>query len=399
MEKTGKTFLLRLTAFLLPFATALLIEVTFFPLDAFTFRVWEGVAVSDNPWINQFVPGMPFYPDKRIEKTETGDLGHHTRFARPKNVLWQTDPWGFRNSVRAGGSHDVVVVGDSFAAGSALTQGDTIAAALERQTGLRTYAYAPGLLEAFLKEERFRVEPRPVVVFQFFERELFFSIPRQDDVRPIKSDFVHRDDHRPGPLVQMWTSAVVALDRYCKGTLLRSARARVREAFVAGIYDAVGAEFGGRPALGAIVGSDDQTLFLLVPAANLPFPRVYVDRSVARLVEFDRAIRESGFRSILLAAPNKENIHYDLLVEPRRPAFLDQVVAGVRGAGIEVVDLQPAYRAAKENGLQVYHFDDTHWTAEGVRIAADALSKVLPNQPNRISQADTKGNARHSHGR
>ena len=391
MHPNGKTFLLKVALFLAPFALVLGAEVALFPLDAFAFRVWEAVAVSDNPWIRQFVPGMPFYPGRRIEKTETGDLGHHTRYAQPKHVVWEIDPWGFRNRPTGGEPYDLVVVGDSFTVGSALTQADTLTEALHRTAGVRAYAYAPGRLKSFLGETRFRSDPRPTVVFQFLERELITSIPRLDEVRPVemtkdRARGPNRQEQVPGALSRAWTTAVGALDRYCKGALLLSTRARLQTAVKAAVYAATGVESApDKPALGAVVGADDRMLFLLGPGANRPIRQAVLDEGLRRLVEFDRAVRQSGFRFVVLPIPNKENIYYDLLPEPRRPDFLDQVVAGARNAGIEIVDLQPDFRAARAEGALLYHLDDTHWTAAGVRIGARALARALTREPNQVS--------------
>lgn len=388
MQKNGKTFLLKLALFLAPFALVLLAEITLLPLDAFAFRSWEAVAMSRNPWIQQFAPTMPFYPETRLEKTETGDLGHHTIFAREKKVVWEVDSWGFRNGLDAAGPYDVVIVGDSFTAGSGLSQKQTLASSLERLSGLRAYAYAPGEVDDFLAERRFRTRPRPVVVYQFFERDIVFHLPRLDEAHPVRVEEAAPDGDVPGALGRAWDAAVVALDRYCKGAMLLSSRARFRERVAEAVHRAVGVEYvRDTPAQGAVVGKDGRMLFLLGGAANAPIPDYFFDASLATLHELDHAVRESGFRLILLPVPNKENIYYDLTSNPKRPEVLDKLIARLRSDGIEVVDLQPAFREARDRGVPMFHLDDTHWTAEAAALAARELGEHILEGPQQLSAA------------
>ena len=44
---------------------------------------------------------------------------------------------------------------------------------------------------------------------------------------------------------------------------------------------------------------------------------------------------------------------------------------------IEYVDLTPALKAASRAGIPTYLADDTHWTAEGNRVAADTIHRAL----------------------
>lgn len=379
MNKSAHSFLLKLMLFIAPFALALAAETFVFPIDAFSFRSWEALSVSGNKWINQFFAGMPFYPSRRLERQETGDLGHHTIYAEVKHVVWETDPWGFRNGSDAGGIYDVVIVGDSFTVGTGLSNEGMLSTQLEQSTGLRTYAYAPSTVKELLDEERFRTRPRPTVVFQFLEKELLFKIMWLEEVLPVDAADATDARRTPGAVGQAWYAALTVLDRYCKGAMLLSTRARLRDRVSSAVHEALGRKYVKAPE--ATVGEDGKTLFLLGSEANQVLAQNIIDRATARIVEFDRAVRQSGYDFVVLATPNKENIYYDLVPGSRRPDFLDQVVAGARREGVDLVDLQPAFRTAREAGVALYHRDDTHWTAEGAGIAARALGEHLLEKP------------------
>jgi len=376
MSQPAKRFVRELIVFLAPLALVPLLETTLFPIDAFTFRCWEALAFSSRPAL--FILGMPFYPGRRLEKTETGGLGHRTSLDEHQRVVWQTDEWGFRNGPDAGGKYDVVIVGDSFAVGTGLSQEDTLAAQLDRYADLRSYDYAPASLEAFLGEQRFRTDPRPIVVYELVERELSRSLISRRPPTPVRAeDGTGSVDAAPSPSFRFLTAAAVAADRYTKGALLLSFRQRLREAITGAVSRALGGDHENVTALGSVVGSDGETLFLFGPEENREVPAELVQRAVERLVELDQAFRQSGFEFVVLPVPNKENIYFDLLPGSRRPDLLDQVTDRARIEGVAVVDLQTPLRMAKESGVATYHRDDTHWNSMGANVAAQALGEYL----------------------
>ena len=76
--------------------------------------------------------------------------------------------------------------------------------------------------------------------------------------------------------------------------------------------------------------------------------------------------------------PNKENIYYQLLPSKKKPVSLTELVDKVRSAGVEAIDLQPAFRQAYEqDGEEMYLSDDTHWNAHAVAIATDQIANYL----------------------
>ena len=58
------------------------------------------------------------------------------------------------------------------------------------------------------------------------------------------------------------------------------------------------------------------------------------------------------------------------------PRLLRRLLAEL-SPDIEYVDLTPALKAASRNGIATYLSDDTHWTVEGHRVAAEAIHRAL----------------------
>src|SRR4051812_25384780 len=96
------------------------------PGSWFTYRCWEDQIVY------QIIPHMMFYPNQKIHRQEQGDLAPYTKYARQRDVVWETDRFGVRTSFRGDGAPDILIVGSSYTAGSSLTQDDTLAVVLEK---------------------------------------------------------------------------------------------------------------------------------------------------------------------------------------------------------------------------------------------------------------------------
>jgi hypothetical protein len=96
------------------------------------------------------------------------------------------------------------------------------------------------------------------------------------------------------------------------------------------------------------------------------------------MTDFRDRLRERGIELLLVPIPGKPSIYPEMLVKgfrghPASPtlALLDDL----RGRGFQVADLFTPMLAAKAGGAgPLYLKRDTHWTPEGVEVAADVLS-------------------------
>lgn len=58
------------------------------------------------------------------------------------------------------------------------------------------------------------------------------------------------------------------------------------------------------------------------------------------------------------------------------PTQLQQLLVQLEPS-IEYIDLTPALKAASQKGIATYLPDDTHWTDEGNRVAAETIHRAL----------------------
>ena len=111
-------------------------------------------------------------------------------------------------------------------------------------------------------------------------------------------------------------------------------------------------------------------------------------KAIAPIVEAAKICREQEVRFIVAFVPEKFRVYHDLSnVSLTTEAIRQWQVADLPGQmrrllaefdpSIEYLDLTPALKAASRTGIATYLPDDTHWTDEGNRVAAEAIHRAL----------------------
>jgi hypothetical protein len=344
-----------------PFILAILLESLVLPIDSFCFRVWEALQTR-----NELLLSGPFYPNQHIAKTEEGDLGHHTPRAVKKQVEWWTDRFGYRKRETGQHGYRIVIVGDSNIAGSGLTQDDMLSEVLERRLKLGVYPLAPGDVNSFLRDERFRVEPPKIVIVESIERSLL-SLP--EPLLRVKTDnkstgilgFL-----RYNPTAQRF---MVVISRVLRSNILNYLRARILDSL-----NQVILALAGEP---KAVRTGSSMLFFQGDSANADIPDLEIEKIVRTLVTYRDLLARKGIRFIFLPVPNKENIYYSQLPSRKPATLLRKLIKALTEQNVEVIDTQSAFDQALDHGVLLYHVDDTHWNSQGVRIAADLICDRL----------------------
>ncbi|MEE8424768.1 MAG: hypothetical protein V3S11_03010, partial [Elusimicrobiota bacterium] len=292
-----RRLLLRAVLFLSPFAAALAMEVLVLPPDAFTFRCWEALTATEFPWLWR----GPFYPGRRIEKTEQGDLGKRTEFAVEKRVVWETDRFGFRKRPSPAVERpNIVLVGYSNLVGSGLTQEDTLAAVLERRVGRGVYPYASASIGAFLADPRFQERP-PAEVVLVVSEGLAAKAATYDPNPPAEPKSAWRVRHR----------RCAAENPLCRELLIRVARLRQRF-FVRFLRARLleGLDRAGKALLGAPIprdfdiASDRSMLFARWSLQGEEEYLAGLPEAVFRARELQDFLKERGIRMLLAPIPD-----------------------------------------------------------------------------------------------
>lgn len=111
-------------------------------------------------------------------------------------------------------------------------------------------------------------------------------------------------------------------------------------------------------------------------------------KAVAPMIQAAQLCHEQGIRFLVAFVPEKFRVYHDLhnvslaATAVRQwhvsdlPTHLQRLLEEA-DPHIEYVDLTPALKAASRAGIPTYLADDTHWTAEGNRVAADTIHRAL----------------------
>jgi hypothetical protein len=355
-----KKLIPRLAILCLPLAL-LYIHELLLPWDAFCFRTWDAVAVSRRLYevvglgpvhmpARTTLPG-PWLPRISIRKVETGDLGHHTPFGIPRQVVWQTDEDGFRISPDKT-SPRLVIVGDSETVGTGLSQEETFAEVLRREQGIPAYPFATADLQTYLSCPRWNKEPPPYVLYERIER---FA---RDGVEPPKENAPPTHRKLNNRLLQEVEVALNRMDRLISikylQTLLNGRKPPIE-----------------RQGILFLQGEDDG------PEPQPP----QIEAWVRSLRAYAEILRERGTQFAILVVPDKESTYADLLPDAQPRNFLSRYRSEVQRSGLNWIELEADFVASRRQGQEPQQADDTHWSAHGVRLAARNVAQWIHASP------------------
>lgn len=112
------------------------------------------------------------------------------------------------------------------------------------------------------------------------------------------------------------------------------------------------------------------------------------DDPVAAILDFRDQLAARGIALVVVPAPDKASVYPEMLTaragsaaEPVNPATRE-IVARLEAAGVEVVDLFEVFARAKADPqtgrpASLYLTQDTHWSPDGVRLAAGAVAQRI----------------------
>ena len=356
---------------------ALFVQSSFFERPEF--RAWE-ILRDDKT--------QRFARNQQVVMQEIGDLGRSSwvrSLQAPRNVVFSTDRWGLRNPIEIENPR-VVVLGDSYVAGSSISDRDTLTAAMSRELGEPIYNFAVQSIDVpalFLQDARFAQAPPEVVIWA----------PVARSIRPRPLFFQAAADVPPsfGESALTWVrGAGEGLEHFEE----RLNRDNGLTHWARYLYNGLKHQWLGNPNLidtpeGPVLALDLDAQHLTVSADDRE-----VETVIAMVRTFADFLAEHGVRFIYCPLPESGTIYPELFGREARealavPSFLDRLIAETRLQGVHVVDLRPVFRANKSPYL--YQSDDSHWNPRGISLAAGSLVEAVRGfDSSRVSSAATK---------
>jgi hypothetical protein len=336
------------------------------PLNQYTFRAWEALTAEGDYW------NGTFFPNQRLELTEMGDLGPYTGDAVPKRTVWETDEDGYRNASGSCKDPEGIVVGDSTAAGSSLSQEETVTALLGRKRCVRSFA---GSNFRFDIEHAFNLGYRPKWIY--ISVGDYVALPLSRIVRKFNHQNIKPGSESP-------IEFPYALTLYSR--LRKNSYWNYRESH--GLMNSLRRSW---------VSPDD--FMAEYPFGNMPkqlfdepesklTPEHWSHDEVLEVIvgldHLGRELEKLGTRLIVSFFPRKNSVYTDLSgVTKGRfgTTFLDEYERSRKepgGVHFDYFDLIGKFQRHYEKTREfLHHSDDTHWNPAGVRIAVDELEKRL----------------------
>jgi len=106
------------------------------------------------------------------------------------------------------------------------------------------------------------------------------------------------------------------------------------------------------------------------------------------VLSFRDQLADRGIKLLLVPVPNKASVYPDMLTS--RVSLTDkpvncktlEIISRLRQAGVEVVDLFAVFEQARVSlspgdGTRYYLLQDSHWSSEGMRLAAKAVGRRI----------------------
>jgi alginate O-acetyltransferase complex protein AlgJ len=345
-----KKFLLKVFVFLLTPVLSLLIIGASLPINFFTYRTWEAISFKTN--VSSYAP---FYPNTILNMIGVGDLCHHSSFSIAKKEYWITDKYGFRND-KFDNSPDIVIIGDSFIAGTSLSQDETISNQLiNLNKKLVVYNMAPSsisTLDYYLKTRKIN-KPR-IIIYSMVERNL------PNPIKIYQSNFFKETFKN----VIEFGNFNEYLDRAFKFSFIKWLTARFHDSKGSGIP------------------SKENSHMFFLQGSSQKHSADDLNESARVIISYKKYCDSLGVDFLFLPMPDKESVYFELVPFDKQPQYLSQLDSILNTAHVSTINTLEIYNEyRKTSNSLLYHYDDTHWNANATRIISkEILQKINLNK-------------------
>jgi SGNH hydrolase-like domain, acetyltransferase AlgX len=329
------------------------IILRFAPPQWYTFRTSEFAMVTGRHDMGPFRTNLTYQNSHAY-----GDLASmgnclDCRQYRPMNI--HTDERGFVNPPLSG-PYDAILMGDSFGLGAEQPQDATLASKISQHTGLSIYnACSP--MRAISREHLMELIDQlamthGTVFFELMDRSLGEAGPAPETPERERLERWSKNAEY-SPLGNISRDIV---DRLHDGRLMPNPYA---------------------PNITRQLLPDGQTILFFPEDLQRAEPN-RVTWWAKYLVVLNKELRQRNFQLIVILVPSKYTVYQPLIkdaIGTNKSEALNELQNKLRDVPVvnTTAALQQAAAAELADGNLLYWRDDTHWNAEGVRVAVEQL--------------------------
>jgi hypothetical protein len=374
---------------LLPWLMAILfvcdIVGRFMPLELVAFRTFEPALRT--------TPGGPgeFEPYKIVRMRRAyGDLAAMSNtwhLRQYHDEEFHVDLFGNRNGYSVfDANYAGIVTGDSFSVASGVAEADTLSGRLTKIAGARFYN-AGNARTLFPDEDIYLASllklHSGVIVLEVLERVCKTGPPIITNTTPVWDTSPKKVEQKLGATEFLpWLTQVQAKLSPMALSPMQIVAQKVIKRFQNG-------KLRPNPYWSLVVHerlrNGDDMLFYpgdLIPTAD---PQGMATSWVRYLEWYDRKLKPHNLKLVVLLVPDKYTVYGPLSTRSAQPSaggtLLADIAEQLQAKDIAVVNLTEEFKtkAAQELPYRRYLYwrDDTHWSSEGISIAADALRKYI----------------------
>ena len=285
-------------------------------------------------------------------------------------VEFQSDERGYNNP--AGLWHEeleIVAIGDSYTAGVCAERKDTIVGWIRKSwpatLNLGVTGAGPLMEFAIFKEYALQLKPK-VLLWFFFENDLQDLTKRRGI--SFLTDYLTNDSHS-----NRWIERHSEFDKTLKEV--------VDSGVTSGAFDYIVKSRSTVSLL--LLGRLRHSLGLSLRA---PIPTFNPERAIAEFLDiFSRVRQESrrrGVEPVFVFLPSYQRVHG--LALPPYMAASEELLAGLRRKGTNIIDVTPALTALAETGKDVFYFPGSHYNLPANQLVAETVVKFLRQQTNTL---------------
>ena len=351
-------------------------SLRFLPPRFIAFRAWEAVQAT-SPGHGRFIPNM-IYRNPR-SYGDLANIANLPRLRQYREEVFSIDAAGYRNRGEVKKPFTgILLLGDSFTAGSGVSDSLTLSEQLQEISGRRVYNGAP--TSSLWELLQYLQMTRGLVVWQLSERiplPLPPGTPAPSAPAATKLDWRLEIGRRA-----FGGERVEALRRGYLQLMEIEAYSPLRILFGRAVRSLQDDRIYPNPYRNWMVSSKlrngREILFLSTDLES------GMDRPTdpGFFVQLRTQLQERGIGLLILLVPDKYAVYQDLLLAAspatNRRRFLDAVEQRLAAASVPVLNMTTHFRKQAEALLArdeyLYWLDDSHWNGNGIRATAQAIT-------------------------
>jgi alginate O-acetyltransferase complex protein AlgJ len=353
-----KNLIFKIIVFIIPLIGWLVIE-GLLPPNTFTYRPWEALDFQTPFDLDRY-----FHTNTELEMKSVGQLCHHTKYAITKDERWITDKIGNRNNLFVE-NPDILIMGDSFAAGCSVTQDSIINNLLQSELKhrLKVYNIAPcefSGLDYYLKTGIIS-KPKTVV---FFKSERYVPRPLESYKPSNSKKSKIKNELKKFPVIDPLS---IFLDKIFRQYSVNWIRARLTQKIGDGIP-----------------GVEGSNMFFLNTEKHGYDPNMVQDftidllRTKNNLVSYKKYCDSLGIDFLFVPMPNKATVYFDYVPYNEQPDYLIKLDSMLKAEDVQTINTLALYNNFRQNSNKLlYHPDDTHWNANAIQIVSEEIAEII----------------------